>query len=695
MRKTIMVTGLDCPICAETLEKILRGTAGITDAKVSYPLGKIDVEYEEDSALERAIRAINSFEEVRVADEKNTSTTNKSTERKQSIFRWIRMCVSALLLAVAILVSGLDGVAPMVISYTLYGIAYLTVAYPILLSTLKNIRKSNIFDENFLMSVASIGAFCLGEFWEGVLVMLLYELGETLQSIAVGSSRKSIASLMELKTDYATRMVEGGAETVTPEQLNVGDKILVKAGDKIPCDSILLSASAVLDVKSLTGESNLQRRTSGEELLAGSINAGEPFIAKIARTYENSAVAKILTLVEHSIESKAPTEKFITKFSKVYTPLVCMLAVCIALFPPIITGIAQGTYAYANGKQWIETALTFLVISCPCALVISVPLTYFVGIGKCAKEGILVKGAANLDVVAKTKVAALDKTGTLTKGNFSIIGAYPEGITQDELLSVCAALEEYSAHPIAGAFAHLHVMDRATGVKEFVGKGMKGEYLGKTAVFGTLAFVREQGFDSEERFSADTVLYLIYDGKYCGCLEIGDVIREESKALLADLEGMGIHTVMLTGDSPARAQKVANAIGMSAFKAGLLPDEKVVVVEKLKEKGCVLYAGDGINDAPVMAAADCAVSMGSLGSAAAVEASDFVLISDELSAIPHLIKTAQKTRKIVLQNVVFSIMMKSAFLLVGLFPWFALWMGVFADVGVMLIAVLNSLRVRR
>ncbi len=694
MKKTIKVVGLDCPVCAETLEKILRKTEGITEAKVGYPLGKIELQYDSESALERALHAINTFEEVRVLDETKSAKAIETGE-KRYFARWLRIGISAVLLIAAILLSSMDGLIFAVLANGSYAGAYLTVAYPILFSTVKNVRRGNFFDENFLMSVASIGALCLGEFWEGVLVMLLYELGETLQSIAVGSSRKSIASLMELKTESTTRMIDGGAETVSPEELCIGDKILIKAGDRLPCDSKLLSATAVLDVKSLTGESALQKKSSGEELLAGSINAGEPFMAAVVRTYENSAVAKILDLVENSIESKAPTEKFITKFSKVYTPLVCMLAVCIALFPPILTGIAQGTYAYANGKQWIETALTFLVISCPCALVISVPLTYFVGIGKCAKQGILVKGAANLDLVARTRVAALDKTGTLTRGNFSIIGAHPEGITQDELLSVCAALEEYSSHPIAGAFAHLHVLERATGVREYVGKGLKGEYCGKTAIFGTLAFIHEQGFDCDEKLSADTVLYLIYDEKYRGCLEIGDVIREESRGLLSELELMGIHTVMLTGDSPARAQKVANAIGMSAFKAGLLPDEKVQVVEELKSSGCVLYAGDGINDAPVMTAADCAVSMGSLGSAAAVEASDFVLISDELSAIPRLIKTAQKTRRIVRQNVVFSIVMKALFLLVGLFPWFLLWMGVFADVGVMLIAVLNALRVKK
>jgi Cd2+/Zn2+-exporting ATPase len=528
MKKTLKLTGLDCPVCAQNLEDLLKNTEGVLDAKVLYPIGMAKLDYVDDAALERAKRNIASFEEVRVVEEEGVQAKEKGYG-----MHWVRMAISALLLAGAICLSIFgDILLTDILSYVLYGLAYVTVAYPILIVTVKNLRRGNVFDENFLMTVASIGAFCIGEFWEGVLVILLYELGETLQSIAVGSSRKSVAQLMELKTEYATRMVVGGAETVTPEELVVGDKLLVKTGERLPCDCKLLSKSATLDVKSLTGESALLKRSSGEELLAGSINAGEAFMALVERAYEDSAVAKILNLVENSIEMKAPPEKFITKFSKVYTPFVCMLAVCIALFPPIITGLIEGTYAYVNGKQWIETALTFLVISCPCALVISVPLTYFAGIGKCAKQGILVKGAVNLDAVAKTKVAALDKTGTLTKGNFSVIGAYPEGITQDELLSICSALEAYSAHPIAGAFSNVLASERALHVQELIGKGLKGEYRGKRAIFGTAAFLSEEGFEVMERFSADTVLYLVHDEKYCGCLEIG-VIREESKQLLA------------------------------------------------------------------------------------------------------------------------------------------------------------------
>lgn len=689
MKKTLRIAGLDCAVCAQELEEEICKLSGVNSASMIYVEGKLKVDFDSLETLETIKKTVNGFEEAHVVEDGESKGESR-------LFDWIHIGLSAVFLAAAICLNvwGMS-VFTEIFTYVCYGFAYLSVGYPILVSTVKNLSKGRIFDENFLMTVASIGAFCLGEYAEGVLVLLLYQIGETLQSIAVGSSRRSVAALVELKSEEATRLTDGGAETVAPEQLCIDDKLLIKTGDKIPCDCVLLSASASLDVKSLTGESALLTKTVGEEILAGSINAGAAVMAKVARTYENSAVAKILDMVENSMEGKATPEKFITKFSKLYTPIICMLAVCIALFPPLIMGIANGSYGFVNGAQWIKSALTFLVISCPCALVISVPLTYFSGIGACAKRGILVKSAASLDLIARAKVAALDKTGTLTKGNFSIMGAYPQGITQDELLTVCAALEAYSSHPIASAFSHVQVTDRAISVQEYAGKGLKGEVNGREAVFGTLSFVREEGYDVAERFSGETVLYLVYGGEYCGAIEIGDVIREESKQLLSDLKAMNIRSVMLTGDSPARAQKVANNIGMSAFKAGLLPGDKVAEMEKLKQYGVTVYAGDGINDAPVMTAADCAVSMGSLGSAAAVEASDFVLVSDSLPAISKLIKTAKRTKRIVMQNVVFSILMKIVFMALGLFPWFPLWLAVFADVGVMLLAVLNSLRVSK
>lgn len=689
MKTTIRITGLDCSACAAKLEGIISAIDGVESVSVSLHAAKVSLTYATDETYNRVVDAINHFDEVKVV-------CDGEQVQGLHLLAWLRIALSIALFfgGVALKTWGMSATKDIFV-YILYGLAYIVVGYSVLISTVKNIAKGRFFDENFLMSVASIGAFCLQEYAEGVLVMLLYQIGETLQSVAVGASRKSLARLVELKAENATRLIPGGAETVAPEKLIVGDRLLIKTGDKIPCDCTLLSSAATLDTKSLTGESALSVKKVGDELLAGSINAGDAFMAQVIRAYENSAVAKILDMVENCMDKKATPEKFITKFSRVYTPIVCMLAVCIALFPPIVLGIANGSYSFVNGKEWIKSALTFLVISCPCALVISVPLTYFSGIGSCAKRGILVKSAAALETVSLVKIAALDKTGTLTKGDFSVIACYPYGIAEDELLSICRALEEYSSHPIASAFAGVELKARATDVKECAGKGLKGFYAEKIAVFGTAAFLREEGYEIEEKFSADTVLYLIYDGEYRGCVEIGDKVREESKDLVTDLKAIGISPVMLTGDFPARAQKVANMIGMSAFKAGLLPNEKVIATEKLKEQGKVLYVGDGINDAPVMVVADCAVAMGALGSAAAVDAADVVLVKDTLSGITTLIRLAKKTRNIVLQNIVFSIVAKVSFMVLGLFPWFPLWMAVFADVGVMLLAVLNSLRVRR
>ncbi len=689
MKAIIRITGLDCSACATKLEDIISAIDGVESVSISLHTAKVSLTYATDETYNRVVDAINNFDDVKVL-------AGDIPAKSSHFLSWLRIAASVALFAcgAALKVWGMSAMKDF-FAYILYGIAYIVVGYPVLISTAKNVAKGRFFDENFLMTVASIGAFCLQEYAEGVMVMLLYQIGETLQAVAVGASRKSVARLVELKAENATRLIPGGAETVAPEELIVGDRLLVKTGDKIPCDCTLLSTLATLDTKSLTGESALSAKKVGDELLAGSINAGDAFMAQVVRAYENSAVAKILDMVENCMDKKATPEKFISKFSRVYTPIVCMLAICIALFPPIVLGIANGSYAFVNGKEWIKSALTFLVISCPCALVISVPLTYFSGIGSCAKRGILVKNAAALETVSQVKIAALDKTGTLTKGDFSVIACYPAGIAEDELLSICRALEEYSSHPIANAFSCVELKTRATDVKECAGKGLKGYYEGKIAVFGTAAFLREEGYSVIERFSSDTVLYVAYDGKYCGCVEIGDKVREESKGLISDLKETGISSVMLTGDFPARAQKVANMIGVSTFKAGLLPNEKVGVTERLKEEGKVLYVGDGINDAPVMVVADCAVAMGALGSAAAVDAADVVLLQDTLSGVTTLIRLAKKTRNIVLQNIVFSIIAKVSFMVLGLFPWFPLWMAVFADVGVMLLAVLNSFRVRR
>ncbi|MBQ8374820.1 MAG: cadmium-translocating P-type ATPase [Clostridia bacterium] len=691
MKKTLKIVGLDCAVCAGELEDELNKIEGVKKATVVFATGKLLLDYDGQKTLEKVIDTVNGFEEAKIVEE-------TQEKRECRLFDWLKIALSAVFLIGGVCLEAFGvGTVAQIFTYILYGLAYLAVGYSVLIATVKNIAKGRIFDENFLMTLASIGAMCIGEFWEGVLVMLLYQLGELLQAIAVGASRNSVTKLMELKSESATRVnANGEQETVAPEALNAGDTVLVKKGERIACDGVLESDNALLDTKSLTGEAAYRDVEKGGELLAGCVNAGNAFTMKITRNYENSAVKKILDIVENSMAHKAAPEKFITKFAKIYTPVVCVLAVCLAVFPPLITGLAtQGAFVFVDWQRWLTTALTFLVISCPCALVISVPLTYFSGIGACAKRGILAKGAVGLDIAAGVKLVAFDKTGTLTRGNFGVSAVRTEeGVDEAEMLAMAAALERFSSHPIAGAFAHLPVEEPASAVEEIVGKGLKGEYKGKTALIGTLALMEQFGVDATEKISADTVLYLSYDGKFQGTVEIGDAIREESKDAVEQLHSLGIRVVMLTGDTPARAQNVALRVGMASFKAGLLPAQKVAEAENLKAEARLLYVGDGINDAPVMTVADCSVSMGSLGSAAAVEASDFVLVSDRLSAIPQLLHVAKKTKNTVVQNVVFSIVMKALFMLLGVFGVLPLWAAVFADVGVMLLAVLNAMRVK-
>ena len=691
MKKRLKVVGLDCPVCAGELEGLLQQIEGVQSVSVVFVQERVTVEVDNAETLQKVIAMVNGFENAHVVTEADSVAETK----KAHLWAWVRIVISAIFFAAAIVLQTLQsGQLTDILAYCSYGLAYLAVAYPVLIATVKNIAKGKIFDENFLMSVASIGAAALGEFAESVAVMLLYQFGELLQGIAVGASKRSLTKLMQLKSETATKLCGEEQRIVSPEELSIGDIVLVKKGDRVACDGVLLDGNAVVDTKALTGEAMYKTIAKGEELLAGYVNAGEAFQMRVTRDYENSAVQKILDLVENSMEHKAAPEKMITKFAKVYTPIVCLLAVLVAIFPPMITGIVQtGGLAFMDAQRWITSALTFLVISCPCALVISVPLTYFAGIGACAKAGILVKGATHLDSAAAVATVAFDKTGTLTQGNFGILKVFPVGIEEQDLLAVAAALEQYSTHPIAGAFSKIAVQERAEDVKEYIGRGLCGTYQGQEALIGTYTFACERGIEAEERISTDTVLYIALGGMLIGMLEIGDAAREDCRAALEELKEMGIRSVMLTGDTPARAQNLANAVGMDAFKAGLLPNEKVEAAQILKEDGLLMYVGDGINDAPVMAESDCAVSMGSLGSAAAIEASDFVLLSDKLQALPKLIQTAKKTKSIVWQNIVFSIVMKVLFMVLGVVGVLPLWAAVFADVGVMILAVCNSLRV--
>ena len=664
------LANLHCAACAMDLEDILRKIKGVKEVSVDFVSQTILLDAENEDAVRTVVRAAGRFDKVKVLD------GELAAPPKESHFREIlQIALSAALFLTGFLLEHFGGKTALVraFEYSSYILAYLIV-----------------------MTVASIGAFCLRDWAEGAAVMLLYQIGELLQGIAVGSSRRSVAALMDLKSENATVLEDGEQRSVKPENLKIGDVVLVKAGEKVPADGVLLSRSASLDTKSLTGEAALREANEGDELLSGCINAGGVFEMKIVRAYEDSAVAKILDLVENSASRKAAPEKFITKFARYYTPIVCGLAAAIAVLVPVFLGLINGGGYGGYFSRWIETALTFLVISCPCALIISVPLTYFSGIGSCARNGILVKGATYLDTAAKVRAIAFDKTGTLTEGNFAVCGTrVASGISEKEVLAIAAAAEKGSSHPIAKAFKNVETAYAAENIRELAGRGVAAEVEGKTVLVGNAALLRENGVEAAEADSPYTLIYVAWDGKYLGRIEIGDKLRPETKEAVAQLKALGIaRTVMLTGDSRARAEKVAEEIGMSEVNAQLLPDEKLEKAEQLKKSGALMYVGDGINDAPVMVAADCSVSMGKLGSAAAVEASDLVLVSDNLKAIPRGIRIARKTRRIVTENIAFSIFMKVAFMVLGVVGVMPLWLAVFADVGVMLLAVLNSLRMR-
>lgn len=695
MKRILKIKGLDCAGCAAKLEQKLSKITGVNAVSVSFVSQKIIVDFVAEETLEKIIDAINTFESVKVINDGDRVETNGKKHAKQ----WLRIACSAILLLCGIVIENFaSGVSASIIQYVFYVFAYITVGYTVLWETIKNVSKGKIFDENFLMTLASIGAICIGEWSEGVAVMLLYQLGETLQSIAVSASRRSVSELMALKSEWANVRINGEYKRVKPEEIKIGDVLLVKAGEKIPVDGVLLSQSAALDCKSLTGESEIGKRIKGQEVLSGCVSVGEVFEMRATRVYTDSAVSRILHLVENAASSKAAPEKFITKFARVYTPLVCLFALGFATLAPLINGlVVEQALTFKNFTFWLTSALTFLVISCPCALIISIPLTYFTGIGACARRGVLVKGATYLDVLAKADVFAFDKTGTLTKGDFAVLRATPASYaTEAELLALAVALERESSHTIAAAFKGLETPYQAVNVQELSGRGMVGTINGETVLVGSAKLLIENGVEFSQTDSVYTLIYVAKNGTYQGVIELGDCVRPQAKSVLETLKGLGIkRTVMLTGDQQKRAENIAKEIGVYELNAELLPDEKLKKAESLKGEGTLVYVGDGVNDAPVMAAADCAVSMGKLGSAAAVEISDLVLISDDLSALPHALRIARKTKRIAMQNIVFSIVMKTAFMTLGVIGLLPLSLAVFADVGVMLLAVANSFRVKK
>ena len=610
----------------------------------------------------------------------------------------VRVIVALVLLAGVILLDKL-ALLPQWAMIVLYLVPYFVIGYDILWKALKGIKNRQVFDVNFLMAVATVGALCLQEFKEGVAVMLFYQIGELFQSVAVGKSRKNIAALMDIRPDYANLMVDGKLEQVDPDDVEVGTEIVVDPGEKVPIDGVIVEGNTTLNTGALTGESVPRDAKPGDDVISGCINMSGRITVRTTKPFGESTVSKILDLVENSAMKKSKSENFITKFARYYTPAVCYSALALAVLPPLIRLLAGHPAMWA---EWITRALTFLVISCPCALVISIPLSFFGGIGCASKNGILVKGSNYLEALADTKYIVCDKTGTLTKGVFQVTGVYPApGVDKKVLLGLAAYAESGSHHPISQSLKDAYGQplqgERVSAIQEIAGHGVQALVDGHPVAVGNAKLMEKIGAALPDARTDGTTVYVAADGKYIGCIVISDVVKPTAKAAMAALKENGVKmTVMLTGDAKAAADRVAAEIGMDRVESELLPGDKVAQVEKLlAEKGPkenLAFVGDGINDAPVLSRADVGIAMGALGSDAAIEAADVVLMDDDPSKIALAMKISRHTLQIVWQNIVFALAVKAVCLVLGALGIAGMWLAIFADVGVMVLAVLNATR---
>ena len=598
----------------------------------------------------------------------------------------IRIIISGLLFALSFIFKT---------KYVVFGIllvSYIIIGYDVLLKAFRNIKRGKIFDENFLMSIATIGAICISDMREAVAVMLFYQIGELFQSYAVNKSRKSIIELMDIRSDYANVIRNGKHEKVDPNEVNIEEIILVKPGEKIPLDGVIVEGKSLLNTVALTGESVPRSVKENDEVLSGCINNEGILKIKVTKKFGDSTVSKILDLVENASNRKSKSEAFITKFAKYYTPIVCGIALVVAIFPPLILKEPFNT--------WIYKALSFLVVSCPCALVISIPLSFFGGLGASSNIGVLVKGSNYLEALSNVDIVVCDKTGTLTEGVFKVQEINAVGISNEELLKMTAYAESFSNHPISislkEAYGKKIDSSKVTKAREIVGKGIYAKVLGKDVYVGNDKLLKELEIKIDKVNKTGTVIYTVIDNKYCGYILISDKIKEDSYKMIKSLKKNNIRKiVMLTGDRENISKSISNELKLDEYYAELLPQDKVSITEKImhEKDGNLLFIGDGINDAPVLALSDIGVSMGSLGSDAAIEASDIVIMTDEPSKISDVIKISKKTMKIVHENIVFAISIKIAVLILSLLGIATMWSAVFADVGVSVIAILNSLRI--
>ena len=576
-------------------------------------------------------------------------------------------------------------------------VPYLVMGHGILIKALSGIKRRQIFDENFLMATATVGAFVIGEYLEAVAVLIFYSIGELFENYAVGKSRRDIAALMNIRPDSANLLIDGEIKKVTPEQLHVGDEIVVFPGEKVPVDGVVTQGKTQLETVALTGESLPVEVCPGQAIYSSSVNLNGKIKVEVTKEFGESTVSKILSLIETASTKKAKSERFITRFARVYTPGVCIGALALAVVPSLVILVSGGTPVW---QDWLFRGLTFLVISCPCALVISVPLSFFGGIGAASKKGILIKGSDYLEKTAKIKTVIFDKTGTLTKGKFEVTDVQNFNCSKAELLSLALTLEKDSNHPIAKGIVS-YCEDKADvleseNMQELSGFGVSAQINGKTAIAGNLKLMEKNGITPDIIPSEGTAVYVAVDGIYKGFVCIGDTIKSTTGKAIENLHGQSIKTVMLTGDRKAVADSVAKKLLIDEYHSELLPEQKVEILEEIAKSSdkssCVAFVGDGINDAPALARADVGIAMGALGSDAAIESADVVLMDDDLSKLNTAIDISKRTLKIVKQNIIFSLVIKFSCLLLGAFGFADMWIAIFADVGVMVLAILNSMR---
>ncbi len=696
-KKTIYLLGLGCADCAQKIEKEVSALEGVKAANLDFVTQKLTIEASDKGKLPAIIRqasqiALDIEPAIRISYTDKKNVRQESSDWKQKAHRIL------LYTGAAIFVAGMLFTFSQPLELALFLVSYLLVGGEVVLRALKNISKGQVFDENFLMSVATIGAFAIGEYPEGVAVMLFYQVGEAFQRLAVNRSRKSISSLMDIRPDFANLKIGDDLRKVTPEEVGIGDWILVKPGEKIPLDGKVIDGRSTLDTSALTGEALPRDVEPGSDVLSGSINKNGVLTIEVSREFGESTISRILDLVQNAGSKKAPTENFITKFARYYTPVVVFAALVLAVIPPLVVPGA----AFAD---WIHRALVFLVVSCPCALVISIPLSFFGGIGGASKNGILVKGSNYLEALNQVDTVVFDKTGTLTKGIFKVTQIIcADGWSEDGLLTYAAYAESFSNHPIAVSIqkAYSREIDaqRVTEQEEIPGRGIRVKIDGSYVLAGNSKLMEAENIAWQQADAPGSIVYLAVDGSFAGYIVISDELKPDSKQAIRDLKALGVkNTAMLTGDTRAVGEKNARQKGIDAVYTDLLPHQKVEQLELLEQKkssaGKLVFVGDGINDAPVLARSDIGIAMGALGSDAAIEAADIVLMTDEPSKLVAAIRIARKTRGIVWQNIAFALGVKAVILVLGAAGIATMWEAVFGDVGVTVIAIFNAMRAMR